>query len=205
MGFHRLQLKVTPGSWQKFNSLRTDKNFQKYREKIFIRDSYACQFCGFQASNFQEVIHLDQNYHNNKGDNLVTSCCFCAQCFFIETVGVGTYGGGTIIHLPEIPQQEINALCHVLFCAIVNGTSYKDTALQLYRSMKFRSQPIEEYFGEATSNPAVLGRLLLSTDFETEEKKQEILTSLRLLPSQSRFKTEIETWARAALEELPES
>ena len=42
----------------------------------------------------------------NKVSNLVTACCFCGQCCFLESVSVGKYGGGTLIYLPEIDQAQ---------------------------------------------------------------------------------------------------
>lgn len=71
----------------------------------------------------------------------------CAM-LFIESVGVGGYGGGTLVYLPELSQAELNSLCHVLFCAITNDTGYKSSAQNIYRGFKFRSQMVEEKFGE---------------------------------------------------------
>ncbi len=78
---------------------------------------------------------------------------FCSQCYFLESVGVGGYGGGNLIYLPELTQAELNSLCHVLFCAISNDTGYKNSAQTIYRSFKFRTEAVEEKFGEGTSDP----------------------------------------------------
>ncbi len=200
--FKRLQLIIEPGNWQKYNIRKNDAAFQQFREKVLQRDSFICQFCGFQAKQYQEVINLDNNYSNNKLSNMATSCVFCAQCHFLESIGVGNFGGASLIYLPEIPQSELNALCHVLFCAIANGTNYKDTSLQIYRGLKFRSQSVEDYFGSGASKPSVFGRLILSSLNDPQGLK-DVLANLRLLPSHSRFKEQIDAWARAALEELP--
>jgi intracellular multiplication protein IcmJ len=195
-----LDLRIQPSAWRLFITRKNDAKFAKFSEKVFRRDNYSCQFCGFQAKDYQEVINLDQNYLHNKLPNLVTACCFCTQCFFLNAVGV-SYGGGTLIHMPEISQTELNSFCHVLFCSITNDTGYKDTAQSIYRNLKFRSQSVENLFGEGTSDPSVFAQLCLDTEISREESKK-ILAELRLLPSRARFRTQIEHWAVTALQEL---
>lgn len=198
---HPIELKIQLGNWRLFQTRKADKAFVAFSEKVFNRDKYTCQFCGFQAKEHQEVVNLDQNYRNNKIGNLVTACCFCAQCFFIESVGV-SYGGGTLIFLPEITQANLNSFCHVLFCAISNDTGYKDNAQAIYRSLKFRAQPIEEQFGEGASDPAVFAQMIIDSQGFDLEITKELFTNVRLLPSRARFKNQIETWASTALEEI---
>jgi intracellular multiplication protein IcmJ len=197
-----LLLRAKAGVWRFYARRRADKHFSSYRDRVFERDNYTCQFCGFQAREYQEVINLDHNYRNNKLTNLVTVCCFCAQCFFLESVGIGDYGGGTLIYLPEISQANINSLCHVLFCAVTNDTGYKASAQSIYRSLKFRSQVIEQTFGEGASTPAVMGQLLIDTDVEEKSISKKLLKDVRLLPSRAKFRKQIEYWAASALDEL---
>ncbi len=197
-----IQLKASSGAWRLYSARQADPRFKVFEEKVFQRDHYTCQFCGFQARVLQEVINLDGDYTNNKLVNLATSCCFCAQCFFIESVGVGGYGGGTLIYLPELSQEELNSLCHVLFCAITNDTGYKSTAQSVYRNLKFRSQPVEEKFGEGTSDPSIFGRLLIDSGNTDSEIAAQIFREIRLLPSRAKFRKQIERWAAGALEEV---
>ena len=197
-----LKLIATPGSWRLYSARKADVRFKSYENKIFQRDNYTCRFCGFQARFFQEIINLDGNYTNNALPNLVTSCCFCSQCFFIESVGVGGYGGGTLIYVPEMVQAELNSLCHVLFCAITNDTGYKGSAQNIYRSLKFRSQNIEEKFGEGTSDPAIFGQLMIDAGVTQEETRAQLLKNILLLPSRAKFRKQIEKWAASALEEI---
>lgn len=200
----RLELKLmaTPGSWRLYSARTVDERFKAYEKKVLQRDRYTCQFCGFQARLYQEVINLDNDYTNNKLSNLVTSCCFCAQCFFIESVGVGGYGGGTLIYVPEMTQAELNSMCHVLFCAITNDTGYKSSAQNIYRSFKFRSQVVEEKFGEGTSDPALFGQLLIDAGVKDEETRAKLFKNILLLPSRAKFRKQIEKWAASALEEI---
>lgn len=197
-----LKLNANPEGWRIFMARKNDAAFLEFSKKVFRRDNYTCQFCGFQAREFQEIINRDQNYYNNKLSNLITSCCFCAQCFFLESVGIGGYGGGTLIYLPEITQNNLDSFCHVLFCAIANDTGYKNTAQNIYRSFKLRAQIIEEQFGEGTSTPSTFGQLLVESRAKELDYYDQILNDLRLLPSRASFRMQIERWAATALSEL---
>jgi intracellular multiplication protein IcmJ len=197
-----LQLAVNLSGWRIFVRRREDKAFLPVAQKILERDNYTCQYCGFQAKEYQEIVNVDGNYSHNKYSNLITACCFCSQCLFIESIGLDEMGGGQLIFLPDMTQAELNSFCHVLFCAMGNGTGYQETAQSIYRSFKFRSQLIETKFGAGTSNPAVLGQLMLEQLARGEEEKINVLKELRLLPSYTKFKVQLDAWAAAALEEL---
>jgi len=199
---HDIQLAVNLGGWRIFVRRREDKPFLPVAEQVYQRDNYTCQFCGCQARQYQEVVNLDGNYGNNKLSNLVTACCFCSQCLFIQSVGVDEMGGGQLVYLPEMSQADLNSFCHVLFCAMGNGTGYQESAQAIYRSFKFRSQQVESKFGSGTSNPSIFGQLLLENEAKHPESKVNILQDLRLLPSYTKFKVQLDAWAAAALEEL---
>ncbi len=199
---HELKLAVNLNGWRTFVRRRTDKAFLPVAERIFDRDNYTCQYCGFQARQYQEIVNADGNYANHKLSNLLTSCCFCSQCLFLESVGVDEMGGGQLIYLPEMSQADLNSFCHVLFCAMGNGTGYQDTAQAIYRSLKFRSQPIESKFGAGTSNPATFGQLIMEYKNKKPDAEINLLNDFRLLPSYTKFKVQLDAWAAAALEEL---
>lgn len=205
-GNHKYEVKLnaSPGAWRLYSARKADPRFAFYETKVFQRDRYTCQFCGFQARIYQDVVNLDGNYTHNKLPNMVTACCFCSQCFFIESVGVGGYGGGTLIYLPELTQAELSSLCHVLFCAITNNTGYKNSAQTIYRSFKFRSQVVEDKFGEGTSDPSIFGHLLIDSGPISDENSKKIFNNVRLLPSRAKFRKQIEGWAASALEEISE-
>lgn len=199
---HELQLAVNLIGWRVLIRRRDDKSFLPVVTQVLQRDHYTCQYCGFQAKQFQEIINRDGNYANNNVSNLLTACCFCSQCLFLESVGMDEMGGGQLIYLPEMSQGDLNSFCHVLFCAMGNGTGYQESAQAIYRSFRFRSQQIENKFGSGTSNPATFGQMVLEYQVKNPKTKVSILKDLRLLPSYTKFKVQLETWAAAALEEL---
>lgn len=199
---YELKLAVSLSGWRAFVGRKRDKAFLPAQKRVFERDFYACQYCGFQAKEYQEVVNLDGNYNNNKLSNMITACCFCSQCLFLQSVGLDEMGGGQLIYLPEISQGNLNSFCHVLFCAMENNTGYQDSAQSLYRSLKFRSQIIENKFGSGTSNPVIMGQMMLEYQMQSPDQKIELLNDVRLLPSNTKFKIQLDAWAAAALKEL---
>ena len=199
---HDLQLAVNLTGWRIFTSRKGDKAFLPVAKKVLQRDAYTCQFCAFQAQDFQEVINLDGNYYNNKISNMATACCFCSQCLFLQAVGIDEVSGGQLIYLPEISQPDLNSFCHVLFCALGNNTVYQDSSQSIYRSLKFRSQVIENKYGAGTSNPTVMGQVVIEYQSHYPDKQVDILDDMRLLPSYAKFSLQLDAWAEAALKEL---
>ncbi len=198
-----LQLAVNLAGWRVFTRRKQDKAFLPVEKRILERDHYTCQFCGFQAKEYQEVVNIDGNYLNNKYSNLATACCFCVQCLFIQAAGMDEMSGGQLIYLPEMSQADLNSFCHVLFCAMDNNTGYQDISQTLFRSFRFRAQTVEQKLGTGMSNPAILGQVLLEYQAQhPDDKKNEILKELRLLPSNSKFKVQLDAWAAAAVQEL---
>lgn len=200
-----LNIKAVPGAWPLFSKRRASKAFRAKFQQIRKRDRNTCQFCEFQAKDYQEVICSDGNFSNTQDSNLVCACCFCSQCFFIESIGEHGYGGGVVIYLPEMTQNELNSLCHVLFCAIANGTAYRDSAQTIYRALRMRAQQTDALFGEGMSDPATFGQLLVEYQTDRGEIPSAITQNLRLLPSRTSFKSQIQRWAAAALEEFSKS
>ena len=200
-----IQLAASENNWRLFMTRKNDPKFKAFAEKIFKRDRYTCGYCGFQAEELQEIVNIDGNYRNNRPDNLTTACNFCVQCFFLEAVGKSDFGGGTLIYLPEISQTELNALCHVLFTVMASGNTVEDVnAKNTYRSLRLRSQVVEQELGEGLSNPALYGHLLIDAQIHPDHKKsanEELSTMLRLLPDIARFTSHLQTWILAALKQ----
>src|SRR3990167_8044741 len=199
---HQLELAVNLSGWRFFARRKEDKKFLPVAKRVFERDQYICQYCGFQAKEYLDVVNVDGNYRNNKLSNMITSCCFCSQCLFLQAVGLDEMSGGQLIYLPEMTQMDLNSFCHVLFCAMGNSTGYQDSAQSIYRSFKFRSQIVENKFGSGTSNPSVFGQMIIEYQDQFPYQGQQVLKDLRLLPSNAKFKVQLEAWATAALEEL---
>src|SRR3990167_8678719 len=201
---HEIELTATANNWRLFMLRRADPAFLAFQKKIHARDRYTCQFCQFQAIDHLETINLNGNYLENKRDNLSTACGLCAQCFFLEAVGKSDFGGGVLIYLPEISQNELNALCHIIFASMVCRLSAASHAKNIYRSLKLRAQLIEEKVGEGLSNPAQFGQMLIEAGEQQKKPmiQETILKAFRLLPNLARFSAEIIAWSRAGINAL---
>ena len=197
-----LTLSAVQGNWRLFMTRKADNAFLDFVEKVYRRDSYTCQFCGFCASIHMEAINVDGDYLNNKLSNLVTSCPFCAQCCFLDAVGKGDFGGGTLIYLPEMTQGQICALSHVLFSSIASGCEYSSKAKEMYRDLKLRSQLVEQQLGEGLSSPAIYGQMLIDTTKSPSGVHEELVKSLRLLPNLKKYGPLSTEWACAAVQAL---
>lgn len=197
-----LELAANLAGWRLFVRRKTDKAFLPIQKRIFARDAFTCQFCEFQASDYQEIVNIDGNYTNNKLSNMVTACCFCVQCLFLQTAGLDDQSGGQLVFLPELTQGELNSFCHVLFCAMSSSTDYQPVAQSIYRSLKFRTQLVEQRFGQGMSSPAMFGQAMLEYELRTPNAKLVIPQGIRLLPSNLKFAKQLDKWAQSALQEM---
>lgn len=201
MPHYPIVLTATANNWRLFMVRKADPAFLVFQKKIHTRDRYTCQFCGFQANDHLETINLNGNYLDNKQDNLITACGLCVQCFFLEAVGKSDFGGGVLIHFPEMTQGELNALCHTIFASMIYHLGTATYAKNIYRSLKLRAQLVEEKMGEGLSNPAQFGLMLVDADEEKKSAIQDgVLKTLRLLPNMSRSYAEIMAWSQAGLD-----
>lgn len=182
---------------------RADSAFRSFRDSIHQRDQHTCQYCGFQAREYQEIVNRDGNYRNNRKSNLITACLFCAQCFFLESIGRGEFGGGIVVHLPEMPQIQLNGLCHILFTSMMTADPLHTQAKDIYRGLRLRAQTVEQELGEGMSNPVSLGQLLVESGQENQTLfAKQLAPQLRILPHIERFEKQLGTWLHAGLKAL---
>ena len=203
---YQLRFGLDPNNWRLYQLRDLDQRFKALKARILERDKHTCLYCGFQAFKYFCVLNYDQNYKNNQGKNLVTACPFCAQCHFLPMIGSGSFKGGTMIYLPEISQEELNGLCHVIFCAIANATEQSALAQTIYNNIRLRSQEVEQHFGKGLSDPKMCAQMLIDTPLQNRTQvTQFIFKSLRLLPSRNEFSEQIMTWSRLALDDFSKS
>jgi hypothetical protein len=190
----KLSLQASATNFQAFLNRKRHPVFQKLANEVFARDKSTCLYCGFISRQHMEVVNRDNNYENNKLSNFATACIFCAQCHFLNGLTTGYYGGGVLIFLPELPQNKLCALSHVLLQAMEANGDYKEVAQNIYQAMRNRATLVETKLGEGMSQPDHFGKVLI--DYQRNHKKTpaDLLDKLRLLPLRSCFKQEIDDW-----------
>lgn len=198
-----ITLSAKRGNWQRFMTRKSNKTFLEVRDKIFTRDDYTCRYCGFQSKQYQEVVNFDQNYENNKLDNLITACQFCAQCFFLDSVGLDGRSGGTVIYLPEVNQTDLNHFCRALFCSMLRDAPYKGKLQAAYLSLQDRTKPVEDVFGPNAQDPTVFGQSLIDSGLNEAQQKHPIFSELKLLPTRKFYKAQAEYWKSTIFANIP--
>lgn len=198
-----ISLMAIRGNSQRFISRRANKAFQKIMLDVFKRDDYTCRYCGFQLKKYMEVVNIDQNYSNNQMSNLATACSFCSSCFFLDTVGTDGRTGGTIIHLPEINQADLNHFCRALFCSLLRDAPYKGKLQAVFLSLQDRSKPVQEVFGPNSEVPSVFGQSLIDAGLTSQQLRHPILSELKLLPIRKVYKTQAEFWKSSVFANIP--
>lgn len=192
---YNLVLQANIDGWRAFCARRQDRAFQQAAPKIWARDHYRCQYCGYQSKHMQEIVNVDGDYRNNTPKNLATACALCAHCLFLGAQDVGHH----IILMPNLSQVEISHLCRVLFCTMESQTQYAETAQAIYRNMRKFTAPVEKIFGADASESSIFGQSLKDTYQIDPDKYYDVMRSLRLLPNPKSLTKQIEYWSQTLI------
>lgn len=191
-----LHIHAQEDNWRLFNIRAKDPRFANIKKSILARDKHKCQFCGFVAKSHMEVVNLDHNYRNNKSTNLVTSCPLCRHAMFLEMTGKTTFGGGVMIYLPEISQNDLIGLTHTAFCAKQTTETYQNISDNIFSTLKLRAKYVEKNLGKGLSKPDLLGKLMIDTPVKDHKKLMSALKkSIRFLPDPMMYKDQIIDWS----------
>lgn len=191
-----LEIHAQEDNWRLFNLRSKDPNFTKYKTSILNRDNNKCQYCGFTAQSHMEIVNLDHNYGNNKTTNLVTACPLCVNTLFLEMTGKTSFGGGLMIYLPEISQNDLIGMTHIAFCAKQTTENYQAISENLFSTLKLRAKYVEKHIGKGFSKPDLLGKLMIDTPVKDQKKlKSALKKSIRFLPDPLMYKDQIIAWS----------
>lgn len=200
-----LPLKLSVGSeqLQLFIRRNKDERFAQFEQRVLERDNHTCRFCGFEAQSSFHVLNVDGNYRNNKLSNMATVCPLCAQCQFLDGIGLPDFPGGVLIYAPELSQNELNSMAHVLFQSIYLDDESASQSKNIYRTLRLRGQLVEKQLGEDLSNPTVYARMLIDADRKQAKVfNEKVSKSVRLLPDMIGFQPLIRSWQAAAFDAL---
>lgn len=207
-----------------------DEQFAQAREKALYRDKMTCQGCGMPTKSTQtlksgmfEVHHLDDDHKNNHPNNLITLCPLCHSVFHIGFAGAK--GRVKIIWLPEISQNDLNLMCHILFILQHQRTQelqpapgQKDEkkfteaerkmivsmgalAKDAWHQLEAFTEDAERILGDGMSNASRFGEMLAwfgNRHPEDYAKRAQLFHGARALPVYSAWQSQVAHWARAS-------
>ncbi len=148
-------------------------------EKTLKRDGFACRFCGFVSRKFQRAVFDPQDASSSE-EGLVTVCSFCEMCLVLDRAGLT--GGGTLIWLPELSQEELNHVVRALYVARGTEGSLAKAAAHTLDVLMTRRSEAKKRLG--TDDPLLLATAFLENlDEKTYGARKGKLEGLRLLPA----------------------
>lgn len=154
------------------------------RQKIFERDSFTCQCCGFQSKKYQEVLHANGIETENTAENLKTVCIFCHQCFHLDKVS--QMRSGVLIWLPEVTQKQLHHVARATYVARISQGPVSDAARRALDVLMERRTEIRSRLG--TDDPFILATVL--KDYISDkayEARLKKLDGVRLFPLDRRI------------------
>lgn len=182
------------------NSLEADSEFVRNRKKALERDNHTCRFCGFRNMKWQEVHHFNDDHHDNRLDNLITTCPYCHMCQHIGLAGANKEA--ILIYRPEITQAQLHHLVRTAQVAERHYDSLKnetdangapkrspnlkiaaeaaEMAKALMSALKASAEGARQHL--LTSDPVDLANAMLLMPDEAYAKRREFLSGIRLLP-----------------------
>jgi intracellular multiplication protein IcmJ len=201
-----LTMSVKRATWRMADAEHgaADKAFAAVRDKVLARDRHTCVYCGFKASSWQEVHHLDDDHANNDPANLATVCSFCHLCFHVGRAG--SFREAVLVWMPELGQTQVNHLAraiHVGRHMAGNGLAAADRLPEDERQhlrqlsdlldgllAQARQRSEEARLRLGTSDPAILGSALLDLEEADYARRGQKLKGIRLFPEARRMSSE---------------
>lgn len=138
------------------SSAMEGKLSKEQKQKIFERDNYTCQCCGFESKKYQEVLHKNFNTTDHSDDNLLTVCIFCHQCFNLETVS--TMKSGVLVWLPEIEQTTLHHIARAIYVARISQGPVAEAARKSLDTIMGRREEVKNRIH--TDDPYILATVL---------------------------------------------
>lgn len=178
-----------------------DQGFEQMRRRALERDDFSCRFCTFRSPKWQEVHHFNDDHHDNRLENLVTTCQYCHMC---QHIGLwGSKREAVLIWLPEMSQVELNHLVRSIQVArfwagqrqadaasavataqtravAESARVIGDAAAGVFGALKARMDRAAEIF--KTSDPQDLANVLMRAPDEIFQRKDSWTQGMRLLP-----------------------
>lgn len=149
------------------------------KQKIFERDAYLCQCCGFKSAKYQDIHFLNGLRTDIRAENMATACIFCHQCFNLDEVS--EMRSGVLVWLPEIEQTVLHHIARAVYVARISQGPIADAARRSLDVLMKRRDEARNRLG--TDDPYILATVLKDyisqKSYDEREKK---LDGIRLFP-----------------------
>ena len=154
------------------------------KQKIFERDNYTCNCCGFYSKKYQDVHFVNNNYADQSEANMVTTCIFCHQCFNLDRVNA--MRSGVLIWLPEIEQADLHHIARAIYVARISQGPVAESARRSLDILMKRREEARNRIGidDAMILATVLQDYITPAHYKMRQKK---LDGLRLFPLDRRI------------------
>jgi intracellular multiplication protein IcmJ len=186
MRYYPITLSVVRPNWSPKAGMLSAKGRigDEAKTKVFERDDYTCQCCGFRAEKHQQVLHINGDQRDWHEENVLTTCIFCHQCF--DLFEVGKMDSGMLIWLPEMTQPQLHHLMRAVYLGRVAQGGMAEAAREIYNSLIQRGDETRKRLG--STDPKALA--IIMRDFLTHKQYSEAQTrmeGIRLLPLDRRM------------------
>jgi intracellular multiplication protein IcmJ len=154
------------------------------RQKIYERDDYTCQACGFRSMKYQDVHVLNGTQSDVRPDNLATACIFCHQCFRLNQVS--EMRSGVLVWLPEISQTDLHHIARAIYVARISQGPVAEASRKALDILMQRREEVRKRLG--TDDPFILAAVL--KDYISDkayEGRGAKLEGIRLFPLDRRI------------------
>ena len=177
-----------------------DKEIAALRQRVIDQPRFGrrCWYCrtSFGQTEAFEVHHLDGDHGNDSPDNVVPICLLCHIPWHLDLViQTWPHEPGRIIYLPEISQQDLNALLYSVFFhsdATINKSPDNNhveeadrSAAAVYERLAVRDIEVEQVNGQLVrpglSKVHAMVRLLQSLDAGAYANRAALLEGCRYL------------------------
>src|SRR3982751_2627928 len=154
------------------------------RQKIYERDDYTCQACGFRSMKYQDVHMLNGVQTDLAPNNLTTTCIFCHQCFRLNQVS--EMRSGVLVWLPEISQTDLHHIARAIYVARISQGPVAEAARKALDVLMQRREEVRKRLG--TDDPFILATVLKDYISDKAYKEREAkLEGIRLFPLDRRI------------------
>jgi intracellular multiplication protein IcmJ len=169
------------------------KGFAAFADKLIASRKYKCDCCGLKSERFMRLVSRNGIYSQLKPEQFLVCCPFCFCTLRLEQ----GKGKGNIAYMPELTQQQINMICHVIWffsgVKVLSSTQFH-YANGLYESLLTRVELVETVLGEKSSLPENFAFGLKAMPDDDYSKRAKAFGGLRFLPNKNGFFSEFEYW-----------